>query len=367
MTSLPHTRTLAVVAALTATGLAGAAIGAGTYAVLGGSSTTATVVRNVATVPQSAAARSSSLTVNEVYEATHEGVVEVTVNSESLSPFPFGGSRSQEALGSGFVYDTQGHVVTNEHVVEGASSITVRLASGATYKATLVGGDASTDLAVLKVDAPASALRPLTLGSSTNLAVGDGVVAIGSPFGLEGSVTSGIISALGRQIDSPSCTTGGGCFTIDGAIQTDAAINHGNSGGPLLDMNGRVIGVTTQIESQSGGSEGVGFAIPSNTVRSVVSQIIGSGKVEHAYLGVSIGNASSGGAKVSQVRAGTPAAKIGLRSGDVITAANGEKIKSANQLRQVIEGLRPGDRLKLTYVRSGSSHSVTVTLANRPS
>jgi putative serine protease PepD len=362
MTSLPHTRNLALVAALTATGLAGAAIGVGTYAVVGGSSTSTTIVRSVAAAPQPAAVRSNSLTVNGVYQAAHEGVVEVTVDSQSASPFPFGRSQSQQALGSGFVYDTQGHIVTNEHVVSGASSISVRLASGKVYKATLVGSDPSTDLAVLKIDAASAALHPLKLGTSAGLAVGDGVVAIGSPFGLEGSVTSGIVSALGRQIDSPNG------FAIDGAIQTDAAINHGNSGGPLLDMNGRVIGVTTQIESQSGGSEGVGFAIPSNTVRSVVSQIVASGKVEHAYLGVSIGNASgSGGARVSQVRAGTPAAKIGLRSGDVITSANGETIANATQLRQVIEGLRPGDKLKLTYVHSGSSHSATATLANRPS
>jgi putative serine protease PepD len=361
MKSLPP-RTLAVVAALAATGLAGAAIGAGTYAVMGGSGATTTIVRSLTTPSQPAALHSSSLTVNGVYELASDGVVEVTAGSESTSPFPFGGSRTQEALGSGFVYDTQGHIVTNEHVVDGATAISVRLADGKTYRATLTGSDPSTDLAVLKIDAPASALHPLELGSSSDLAVGDGVVAIGSPFGLEGTVTSGIVSALDRQMSSPDG------FAIEGAIQTDAAINHGNSGGPLLDMSGRVIGVTTQIESQSGGFEGVGFAIPSSTVESVASQLIDKGKVEHPYLGVRIATSSSpAGAGISQVSSGTPAAKAGLRSGDVITAANGIAVKSAGRLRSIIEALHPGDRLKLSYVRSGSTHTVTVTLANRPS
>ncbi|MGZ4411101.1 MAG: S1C family serine protease [Gaiellaceae bacterium] len=362
MKSLPDSRTLAVMAALTATGLAGAAIGAGMFAALGGSGTTTTVVRSVSAPSQPAALNSSGLTVNGVYGVAHEGVVEVDVSSNSTTPFPFGGSRSQEALGSGFVYDAQGHIVTNEHVVDGATSVKVTLASGKSYKATLVGTDPSTDLAVLKIDAPASALHPLTLGSSSGLRIGDGVVAIGSPFGLEGTVTSGIVSALDRQIDSPNG------FAIDGAIQTDAAINHGNSGGPLLDMNGRVVGVTTQIESQSGGSEGVGFAIPASTVRAVASQLIGSGKVDHPYLGVRIGTvAARAGAKISQVNSGTPAAKAGLRSGDVITAANGKKITTADQLRSIIQSMHAGDKLKLTYLRAGASHTATVVLANRPS
>src|SRR6185295_6200997 len=154
---------------------------------------------------------------------------------------------------------------TNQHVVDGAQSISVRFANGKTYSAKVVGTDPSTDIAVIKVDAPASALRPLTLADSSAVEVGDGVIAIGSPFGLEQTVTTGIVSALHRQITAPNN------FTIDNAIQTDAAINHGNSGGPLLDLNGKVIGVNSQIESDSGGSDGVGFAIPSNTVRSIAS------------------------------------------------------------------------------------------------
>ena len=173
---------------------------------------------------------------------------------------PFGGGQQGQAQGSGFVYDTAGHVITNEHVVEGANSISVRFWNGAAYKATLVGTDPSTDVAVIKVDAPASMLHPLELGNSSAIQVGQGVVAIGSPYGLEETVTAGIVSALHREMTAPND------FTIGDSIQTDAAINHGNSGGPLLDLTAKVIGVNSQIESDSGDNAGVGFAIPSNTV-----------------------------------------------------------------------------------------------------
>src|SRR6266545_2902811 len=179
-----------------------------------------------------------------------------------------GGASTQQAEGSGFVYDADGHIVTNEHVVDGATSVKVRFWNGKTYTARVVGTDSSTDLAVLDVDAPASQLFPLSLGDSSKVAVGDNVVAIGSPFGLEESVTAGIVSGLHREMTSPSN------FTIDDSIQTDAALNHGNSGGPLLNARGHVIGVNSQIESDSGGSDGVGFAIPSNTVKSIASQLI---------------------------------------------------------------------------------------------
>src|SRR5206468_775980 len=174
-----------------------------------------------------------------------------------------------------------GNVITNAHVVDGATSISVRFWNGATYKGTVVGSDPSTDLAVVHVDAPSSLLVPLTLGDSSAVEVGDGVVAIGAPFGLEETVTSRIVSALHRQIDAPNN------FTIPDSIQTDAAINHGNSGGPLLDLQGKVIGVNAQIESDSGGNDGVGFAIPSNTVKAIVSQLLANGKAQHAFLGVS--------------------------------------------------------------------------------
>ena len=171
-------------------------------------------------------------------------------------------------------------MITNQHVVDGAESVKVTFSNGKTYDATVVGSDPSTDIAVIDVDAPASVLEPLELANSSQLEVGDGVVAIGSPFGLEQTVTTGIVSALHRQITSPNN------FAIDDAIQTDAAINHGNSGGPLLDLNGDVIGVNSQIESESGGNDGVGFAVPSNTVKRIADGLIADGSVEHAYLGV---------------------------------------------------------------------------------
>src|SRR5919197_4497834 len=209
-------------------------------------------------------------------------------------------------IGSGFVYDTAGHVITNQHVVDGATSVRVTFWNGKTYTARVVGTDPSTDLAVLDVDAPSSVLFPLTLGDSSKVQVGDSVVAIGAPFGLAETVTAGIVSALHRQMTSPNN------FAIDDSIQTDAAINHGNSGGPLLNQQGHVIGVNAQIESESGGNDGVGFAIPSNTVRSVVSQILATGKAEHAYLGVSLdGNAEQ--ARIAEVRTGGPAADAGLK------------------------------------------------------
>jgi putative serine protease PepD len=300
--------------------------------------------------------------VNEIYRRAYKGVVEITVTSQSsgTSPFPGGGSETQKAQGSGFVYDSKGDIVTNQHVVDGAQSVSVKFWNGKTYDAHVVGTDASTDLAVIKVDAPSSLLQPLTLGDSDSLAVGDGVVAIGSPFGLEETVTSGIVSALHRQMTSPSG------FAIDDSIQTDAAINHGNSGGPLLDMQGRVIGVTSQIESDSGGNDGVGFAIPSSTVKSVASQLISSGKAEHAYLGISLtSNATT--ARVAAVRSGTPAARAGLKVGDVITAFAGRPVASSNALESAIGAKKPGDSVLLTYSRSGSSHTIRLTLASRPS
>jgi putative serine protease PepD len=263
--------------------------------------------------------------------------------------------------GSGFVYYADGHIVTNQHVVEGATSVSVKFWNGKNYNAQVVGTDASTDLAVLKVNAPASELFPLSLGDSSKLAVGDAVVAIGSPFGLEGTVTSGIVSALHREMTSPNH------FAIDNSIQTDAAINHGNSGGPLLNGQGKVVGVNSQIESNSGGSEGVGFAIPSNTVGSIAAQLISSGKAEHAFLGVVLRDSSAQtGAAISQVRAGTPAASASLRAGDIVTAAAGTRINSASELRAVINAHRPGDTISVTYTRGGQSHTVKVKLAARP-
>ena len=355
-------------AALAAVGaallVAGTALGAGAYAV-GASPGTTTVVRQTAAAPASAAAartQAAALSVNEIYRRNVSGVVQITVSEQSQSsPYPFGGSSSQsQAQGSGFVYDSKGDIVTNEHVVAGASSIRVTFSDGKSYTAKVVGRDTSTDLAVIHVDAPSSELHPLTLASSSGVRVGDGVVAIGSPFGLEGTVTSGIVSALHRQITAPDN------FPIANAIQTDAAINHGNSGGVLLNLNGDVIGVTAQIESDSGGNDGVGFAIPSDSVRQVVDGLIANGKVSHAYLGVSI-QTGNGGVSVGSVRSGTPASSAGLRSGDVITALDGTSVTTANGLEALISAKKPGDHVTLTVRRNGATHSIAVTLGTRPS
>jgi putative serine protease PepD len=340
------------------TGLAGAAVGVGTYAAVGGRTTT-TVVREAAPAAKAASNISGGLSVAQIARNATPGVVEITVRSTSQSQFPFGGSQEQSAEGSGFVYDTAGHIVTNEHVVDGANSVTVKFEDGKSYSATVVGKDTSTDVAVIKVNAPASELHPLTLGDSDALSVGDGVVAIGSPFGLENSVTAGIVSALHRTINSPNG------FAIPNAIQTDAAINHGNSGGALLDGNGQVVGITAQIESDSGGNNGVGFAVPSSTVRNVVSQILGGGTVQHAYLGVAVAD-GSGGALVGSVRSGTPAAKAGLRKGDVITKFDGTATPSAAVLQSAVATHKPGDTVTVQIRRGGSTHTVRVTLGNRP-
>jgi putative serine protease PepD len=338
-------------AAVVAGALIGAGGGVGTYAALSGDHKT--IVRQVPVSDSQPAAATSGLSVNSIYKRTYRGVVDVKVTSQTSTPF--GGSGSQSAEGSGFIYDTSGHVITNQHVVAG-----VTFWNGQSYTAHVVGTDPSTDLAVLKVDAPSSILYPLTLGDSNTVQVGDSVVAIGSPFGLAETVTAGIVSALHRQMTSPNN------FSIDDSIQTDAAINHGNSGGPLLDSQAHVIGVNAQIESDSGGSDGVGFAIPSNTIKSIASQLIASGKAQHAYLGVELGS-NTVTARVVSVRSGTPAAKAGLRAGDTITSLGGTKTPTSDALRSAINVHKPGDKVTVTFTRSGKRHTVTLTLASRPS
>ena len=213
---------------------------------------------------------------------------------------------------------------------------------------------------MIHVDVAASKLVPLTLGDSSKVAVGDGVVAIGNPFGLDNTVTSGIVSAINREITSPDNAP------IEGAIQTDAAINHGNSGGPLLNLNAQVIGITSQIQSDSGGNDGIGFAVPSNTVRTIAAELIANGKAQHALLGVQIKTASNGnGVAVATVQAGSAAADAGMKAGDVITAVNGTTITTADQLRAIIDSHQPGDKLTLTVLRGGSSKTLSATLGTR--
>jgi S1-C subfamily serine protease len=385
----PHKLLLAIVGGAA---LIGAGVGAGTYAAVGGGSKSTT---KVVTLPASTSGSASSqttltsqqspLSVSDIYKRDAPGVVTITVTTQS-SGGAFGqGSGTSQAQGSGFVYDTQGDIVTDQHVVAGASAISVKFPNGATYKATLVSSDASSDLAVIKVNAPSSLLHPLALADSSSVNVGDGVVAIGSPFGLANTITSGIVSALHRDITAPNN------FTITDTIQTDAAINHGNSGGVLLNMSGDVVGVTAQIDSESGGNDGDGFAIPSNTVRSVVSQLIGGGSVQRAYLGVHIQTIPTeaastlnvpAGVEITSVVAGSPASKAGIHAstgsqvvngqqyvtgGDVITQVDGQSVASADTLQTEIAGKKPGTQVKLTLVRNGTTKTITVTLGTRPS
>ncbi|NUR77644.1 MAG: PDZ domain-containing protein [Thermoleophilia bacterium] len=343
-------------AAVAVAALAGGGAGATAVTLTHGSSHDAEQAA-VAT-PSVSNVASSALSVGQIAKADTPSVVEIDATEAAPdSPFP-GGSQSSKALGTGFVYDAKGDIVTNQHVVSGSTSVTVKFSDGSTYKGTVVGTDPSTDLAVVRVNAPASKLVPLSLADSSQVAVGDGVVAIGNPFGLDGTVTSGIVSALNREITAPDDSP------IEGAIQTDAAINHGNSGGPLLDLHGNVIGVTSQIQSDSGGNDGVGFAIPSNTVRSIVSQLVATGKAQHALLGVQVRTAGSG-VGVSQVSSGSAADSAGLQAGDVITAVDGTTVASAEKLRALIAGHKPGDRITLTILRSGSTKSLTATLGSK--
>jgi S1-C subfamily serine protease len=377
-------RTTAIVAsAVGLAAVAGAGVGAGSYAAFsGGNGSTTTITREATPAPVARTA-TAELPVTEIYRRAAQSVVEITTTLGNTGNTPFGGSQTEEAQGSGFVYDTDGHIVTNEHVVAGATSLYVTLQDGKRLKATVVGSDASTDVAVIKVDP--SGLKPLQLADSSQVQVGEGAVAIGSPFGYEDSVTAGIVSALHRQIDAPNN------FTIDDAIQTDAAINHGNSGGVLLDMQGHVIGVTAQIASDNGGNNGVGFAIPSNTVKSVAKQLIASGSVGHAYLGVTITTIPASaaqalglpaGVELTTVKAGTPAAKAGLvgskgsktvagqsfpTGGDVITRVDGKLVATADALRDAIDSHQPGETVTITYTRNGVEHNAQVKLVDRPS
>jgi S1-C subfamily serine protease len=356
-----RSRTPLVIAALVSTLVLGVGLGAAAFAVLGDS---ATIVREV-TVEGSQPVAESDLPAAEIYDRASKSVVELAAS---------GGTGGASAQGSGFVYDESGHIVTNQHVVAGATSVAVSFWNGVELDATLVGTDPSTDLAVLRVDAAKSLLQPLRLTDSSAIDVGDPVLALGSPFGLEGTITAGIVSALHREMTAPNN------FVITNTIQTDAAINHGNSGGPLLDRRGRVIGVNAQIESESGGSDGVGFAIPSNTVRAIVEQLIATGEVEHAYLGIRMAPLEDGVA-VTEVLPGTPAEEAGLRpatgttvvdgqevptGGDVVVEFDGEKVTSAVALQSAVDARRPGNVVSITVVRDGTRRTLEVKLGVRP-
>jgi S1-C subfamily serine protease len=389
---------MVVGAGLVAAAGLGAALALGGAALLGVFSDATTTVREVQPVeasPSSAAfASTKPLSVNQIYRRAAPGVVQVTatqvVTTPSINPF-FGFSvpqqQRQQALGSGFVLDKAGHIVTNYHVVEGARSVDVSFSDNESRRARIVGVDPSTDVAVLQVKAPSRALTPLQLGNSDNVHVGDAVVAIGNPFGLERTVTAGIVSALQRVIQAPNS------YSIDHVIQTDAPINKGNSGGPLLDAQGRVIGVNSQIQSETGGNVGIGFAVPIDTVKTVAAQLIKTGHAEHAFLGIRVQAVTadvarlfrlpaSHGLLVASVQPGSAASKAGVRAGkqqvtvsgetyplggDLIVGVDGAPLLTLDQLRDVISGKQPGNTVALEIYRGDKRMTLNVKLGRLPS
>ena len=345
----------------------GAAAGAGAYALTSHGSGTQSVAPVV--VPAQPASSTSTVdSLTQLYKQDAPGVVVVKVESTTSgnpSNFPFGpggGTQKEKGVGTGFEIDTKGNIMTAEHVVDGADSITVQFQDGSTAKATLVGSDKSTDTAVIHVDVPASKLHPLTLGDSSSVQPGQSVVAIGDPFLLPETMTAGIVSATNRTITAPNG------FSITGAIQTDAAINHGNSGGPLIDTaTNTVIGINDQIlnEGDTQDFAGVGFAAPINASRSVAQTLIAGGKVEHAYVGVLISSAT-GGARVSCIVKGSPAEAAGLKVGDVITKFGGRTITSADNLTADVTAAKPNEKVALSVRRDGATKQLTLTLGTQP-
>jgi S1-C subfamily serine protease len=336
----------ALVVALPLGGLAiGGAFDSGTSVALAPAVTTPTEATTTPVAP----ARSAT-DVSALYERVSPGVVSVETRSGTGA-----------ATGSGFVLDGNGYILTNDHVVDGANSVQVRFKDGAPISARVVNADPSTDLALLKISAGDRKLTPLALGSSSALKVGQPAIAIGSPFRLQGTLTTGVISALGRSITAPNN------FPIDNVVQTDAAINPGNSGGPLLDGNGRVVGVNAQIATNTGANDGVGFAIPIDTAKQVLPQLKTGNAIKRPYLGVSTGDANTGsGAVVGGVVAGGPSDHAGLRTGDRIVAIGDRTIAKSTDVVSAISALRPGEKVAVRVRRGGSERTVTVKLGTRP-
>ncbi len=342
----------------------------------------------------SASAATRGLTAEKIYANDAPGVVQITATTTSASgsdPFNVipGTPQTSESLGSGFVIDKDGHIVTNYHVIAGAQKVQVSFSGRDQMPARVVGEDKSTDVAILKIDAHARALTPVPLGNSDGVVVGDPVYAIGNPFGFTRTLTTGVVSAVQREIEAPNS------LPIDHAIQTDAAINHGNSGGPLIDASGRVIGVTSQISTGSTGQQGnvgIGFAIPINTVRDVASQIIATGKVQHAFLGVSSAPVTAQlkrlfhlptaeGLLVQTIDPASGAAKAGIAAGrtrvvvggesyqvggDIIVSVDGQQVSTPQKLYEVISQHKPGEHVRIVLFHHGTKKTVTATLGQRP-
>ena len=335
-----------------------------------GVTTSVSSARDAATEAESAVP-SKGLSVAEVVKRKSPAVV--SISNETTQ----GGS-----LGSGFLIDAAGHIITNAHVVDGATKTTVTFKDGTEAKGTILGVDKSTDVAVVKIDKVPTGVSPLPLGNSGGLTVGQEVVAIGNPYGYSGTATTGIVSALERIIESPSG------FTIQNAIQTDAAINQGNSGGPLFDRDGRVIGINSQIASQNGGNVGIGFAVPIDTVRPIVASIIASGTAQHAWIGIQgreltpglaekLGLVGKRGVIVASLDDRGPANDAGMKAadsadaavpkgGDLIVAVNGKPITDMADVSEAVASRKVGEQITITVLRDGKSQTLTLTLKDRP-
>ena len=325
--------------------------------------------------PQTVVTSQEQATIS-LFESTSPSVVYITTSNNGRSNYwSKNVNEIPQGSGSGFIWDEEGHIVTNYHVIEGADNFTVTLSDQTSYKASFVGAEPNKDLAVIKIDAPVEMLKPVLVGSYSDLKVGQSVFAIGNPFGLDYSLTTGVISALGREIESQRGTT------IKDVIQTDAAINPGNSGGPLLDSSSRLIGVNTMIYSPSGASAGIGFAIPVDVVNWIVPDIIQFGQVKKPVLGIEIDRqqrlARYGieGVMVKDVYEGSGADKAGLRPtfmtrdgrvqlGDIITRINDDKIADYGDLAQALEKYSPDDVVKVSFIRDGDDESVELTLGS---
>ncbi len=383
-------------AALGAASLLGGLIALGGVSMTGdlGGGTTTVVRASPAPTPAAPVADDGRLTVSEIYARAAPGVVQITSTttaSDNPSLAPLGQQAvPRQALGSGFVIDKTGHIVTNYHVIEGADDIEVSFSNQDTLRATLVGSDPSTDIAVLRVQSTSRGLAPLAFGNSDSVRVGDTVVAIGNPFGLRRTATAGIVSAVqDRTITAPNG------YPIDHVIQTDAQINSGNSGGPLLSARGEVIGVNSQIARADGstGNVGIGFAVPSNTVKQVVAQLTATGRVDRVYLGIAGSTITpelarvfrlpvDEGVLIEDVTEGSAAAKAGLKGGttdvvvageshvlggDVIVAVGGKRVGTADELRDALAQHKPGQTVNVQIHRGTTIVTVPVTLGRQTS